>query len=92
MSAERVALIPECVGCYARWLPADKERWQAWLTRYEPPDLSARLPQAWSRQLPISPFEEWHGLAAGVEAVDFDLVAADHEVGVDVGAVDAHVP
>jgi integrase len=49
------------------------------------------IPPAWSRQLPISSFEEWHSIASGVEAVDLDLVAADHEVRVDVGAVDAHV-
>ena len=54
--------------------------------------LSARLPPASSRQLPISSFEEWHSVASGVEAVDLDLVAADHQVRVDVGAVDAHVP
>ena len=44
-----------------------------------------------SGQLPISSSEEWHGVASGVEAIDLDLVAADHEVRVDVGAVDAHV-
>jgi hypothetical protein len=54
--------------------------------------LSARLPPAWSRQLPLSSFEEWHSVASGVEAVDLDLVAADHKVRVDVGAVDAHAP
>jgi hypothetical protein len=54
--------------------------------------VSARLPPASSRQLPISSFEEWHSVAFGVEAVDLDLVAADHEVRVDVGAVDAHAP
>jgi hypothetical protein len=54
--------------------------------------LSARLPRAWSRQLPSTSPEEWHGLVSGVEAVDLDLVAADHEVRVDVGAVDAHAP
>ncbi len=42
-----------------------------------------------SRQLPISSSEEWHCVASGVEAVDLDVVAADHEVRVDVGAVDA---
>ena len=26
---ESVALIPECVECGDRWLPADEERWQA---------------------------------------------------------------
>jgi hypothetical protein len=28
MSVEEVALIPECVGCSAVWLPADEDRWQ----------------------------------------------------------------
>jgi hypothetical protein len=54
--------------------------------------LSARLPPASSRQLPITSPEEWHSVASGVEAVDLDLVAADHQVRVDVGAVDAHAP
>jgi len=31
VSAESVALIPECAECEARWLPADEERWQAYL-------------------------------------------------------------
>lgn len=31
VSAENVALIPECAECDARWLPADEERWQAHL-------------------------------------------------------------
>jgi hypothetical protein len=47
---------------------------------------------SWSRQLPISSSEEWDGVACGGEAVDLDLVAPDHEVRVDVGAVDAHAP
>lgn len=54
--------------------------------------LSARLPPAWSRQLPTTSPEEWHSVASGVEAVDLDLVAADHQVRMDVGAVDAHAP
>jgi hypothetical protein len=29
MSAERVALIPQCEECHAVWMPADEERWQA---------------------------------------------------------------
>lgn len=28
MSAESVALIPECAECEARWVPADEERWR----------------------------------------------------------------
>jgi hypothetical protein len=31
MSAERVALIPQCVECLERWLPGDQERWRAYL-------------------------------------------------------------
>jgi len=31
MSAESVALIPKCVECNAVWLPADEERWRAFL-------------------------------------------------------------
>jgi hypothetical protein len=31
MSAERVALIPACAECEARWLPTDDERWRAYL-------------------------------------------------------------
>ena len=34
MSAESVALIPECAACDARSLPADEERW-AYLTDHE---------------------------------------------------------
>jgi hypothetical protein len=30
--AQPVALIPRCAGCEAVLLPADEERWQAWLT------------------------------------------------------------
>jgi hypothetical protein len=30
VSAESVALIPECVECNVRWLPADEERWRAY--------------------------------------------------------------
>jgi hypothetical protein len=31
MNAERVALTPECAECEAVWLPADEERWSAYL-------------------------------------------------------------
>jgi hypothetical protein len=36
MSAESVALIPECGECESRWLPADEDRWSAYLTDDEP--------------------------------------------------------
>lgn len=31
MSAESVALIPKCAECEAAWLPADEDRWKAYL-------------------------------------------------------------
>ena len=31
MSAKSLALIPRCVECKAVWLPADEERWRAYL-------------------------------------------------------------
>lgn len=31
MSAEQVALIPQCAECGAVWLPADEDRWGAYL-------------------------------------------------------------
>ena len=37
MSAEGVKTIPQCAECDAHWLPADADRWQAWLTCDEPP-------------------------------------------------------
>lgn len=40
MSAENVALIPECAECGAAWLPADEDRWEAFLTDDEPPELA----------------------------------------------------
>ena len=32
VSAEQIALIPHCASCGALWLPADEERWSAYLT------------------------------------------------------------
>jgi hypothetical protein len=31
MSTERVALIPHCAECGEVWLPADEDRWRAYL-------------------------------------------------------------
>jgi hypothetical protein len=39
MPVERVALIVHCAECDALWLPADEERWSAYLTDDEPPEL-----------------------------------------------------
>jgi hypothetical protein len=38
VSAEQVTLIPQCAECGAIWLPADGDRWAAYLTDDEPPD------------------------------------------------------
>ena len=40
MSAEGVAVIPRCAECGAIWLAADEDRWQAYLTEDEPPELA----------------------------------------------------
>jgi hypothetical protein len=32
VSAEQIALIAHCASCGALWLPADEERWSAYLT------------------------------------------------------------
>ena len=32
MSTEQVALTPQCAECNKLWLPADDERWSAYLT------------------------------------------------------------
>jgi hypothetical protein len=45
MSAEQVALIPECAECEAVWLPPDEDRWEAYLTDDEPPELAFYCPQ-----------------------------------------------
>ena len=39
MHSDLVAIIARCAECEAHWLPADEERWQAWLTDDEPPEL-----------------------------------------------------
>jgi hypothetical protein len=31
VSAEQVAVIPQCAECSERWLPGDEERWSAYL-------------------------------------------------------------
>jgi hypothetical protein len=41
--AERVALIPSCVECSAVWLPADEERWRAYLGVDEQLDTPAEV-------------------------------------------------
>ena len=43
LAAERVALIPRCAECQATWLPADEERWRAYLDCKEDLDATAEL-------------------------------------------------
>ena len=50
MPVEGVALIPRCAECEAAWLPADRGRWQAWLTDDEPPELAFYCPDCAERE------------------------------------------
>lgn len=55
MSAEQVALIPQCAECEARWLPADQERWRAYHTDDEPPELAFYCPDCTEREFGDKP-------------------------------------
>jgi hypothetical protein len=50
VSAEGVALIPRCAECEARWLTADEERWAAYLTDDEPPEVVVYCPDCAERE------------------------------------------
>jgi hypothetical protein len=50
VGAETVAVIPSCAECGARWLPADEERWQAWLPDDEPPEIAFICPECSERE------------------------------------------
>jgi hypothetical protein len=50
MSAERVALIPQCAECRKVWLPADGERWEAYLADDAPPELAFYCPACSGRE------------------------------------------
>jgi hypothetical protein len=50
MPIEGVALIPRWAECEAAWLPADEERWQAWLADDEPPELVFYCPACAERE------------------------------------------
>jgi hypothetical protein len=54
MSVERVTLIAHCAECVAVWLPADEERWAAYLTDDEPPELVFYCPECAGRQFKTS--------------------------------------
>jgi hypothetical protein len=48
--AESVILIPECAECELPWLPADEERWSAYLTDDEPPEIAFYCPGCAERE------------------------------------------
>jgi RNase P subunit RPR2 len=53
VSAESVVLIPRCAECEAVWLPADNERWRAYLGRDdldEVPDVIVYCPECAARE------------------------------------------
>ena len=53
MSTEQVALIPRCAECEAPWLPADDERWRAYVggdDLDEPPELVFYCPECAERE------------------------------------------
>jgi hypothetical protein len=50
VDAQQAALIPECVECEIPWLPADEERWSAYLTDDEPPEIAFFCPECSERE------------------------------------------
>jgi hypothetical protein len=51
MSPERVALVPHCAECSRVWLPTDEDRWEAYLTDDESPELALFCPECAEREL-----------------------------------------
>jgi hypothetical protein len=54
VSLERIALIAHCAECDALWLPADEERWSAYLTDDEPGELVFYCPECAKREFGAS--------------------------------------
>jgi hypothetical protein len=54
MPLERVALIPHCAECEAAWLLANEERWRAYLTDDEPPEVVFYCPRCSEREFSAS--------------------------------------
>jgi hypothetical protein len=66
MSAESVALIPQCAECGACWLPADEECWRAYLgsdTLDEPAEVVFYCPDCAEREFGDELRDERHPLA-----------------------------
>jgi hypothetical protein len=55
MPIERVALIPRCAECKAAWLPAEDERWRAFHTDDEPPEVVFYCPECSEREFGFEP-------------------------------------
>jgi hypothetical protein len=55
VSADQVALIVHCAECAALWLPGQTdERWSAYLTDDEPPELAFYCPDCAGREFGLS--------------------------------------
>jgi hypothetical protein len=50
VDAQPVALIPHAAECEAHWLPADPNRWSAYLTDDEPLELAFYCPECSERE------------------------------------------
>jgi hypothetical protein len=50
VSAEQIALIAHFAECDALWLPADEERWRAYLTDDEPAEIVFYCPECAERE------------------------------------------
>ena len=53
MPLERIALVPKCQECEAVWLPADEERWRAYLTDDEPSEVVFYCLSCAEREVPL---------------------------------------
>jgi hypothetical protein len=50
VSAEGIVVIPQCAECGTVWLPSDEDRWEAYLTDDEPPELAFFCPACAERE------------------------------------------
>jgi hypothetical protein len=86
MRAEAVALILGCVECDARWLPADGDRWEAYLTDDEPPELAFYCPARL-----LLPGVRGAGVQVGLVAFD-DALDALHQAPESLRQASADAP
>jgi hypothetical protein len=70
VDAQQVTIIPRCVECEAHWLPADEERWRAYHTDDEPPELAFFCPECVERGKGVHELGVWStALAKGTPMV-----------------------